>query len=114
MGVVRGVGGLAEGLVLRGELLPELHGGTLAVLDADHRGVGLVAVGGAVALAAVGADDKIILIDMDAGVSGMERIDERDGMRQLFDLITERKVRAVAGRAHLFDQHAKTVTSDAG
>ena len=42
------------------------------------------------------ADDKIILIDMDAGVSGMKRIDERDGMRQLFGLITERKVRAVA------------------
>lgn len=41
-------------------------------------------------------DKSIILIDMDAGVSGMKRIDERDGMRQLFELISERKVRTVA------------------
>lgn len=41
-------------------------------------------------------EDKIILIDMDKGVSGTTKIDERDGMRTLFDLITERKIGAVA------------------
>ena len=42
------------------------------------------------------ADDKIYMIDMDAGVSGSTSIDERVGMRKLFDLITEDKVKAVA------------------
>ena len=40
--------------------------------------------------------DKIILIDADAGVSGTLKISEREGMRQLFDLITEKKIGAVA------------------
>lgn len=40
--------------------------------------------------------DDIYLIDMDAGVSGTKRIDERPGMRRLFELITERKIQAVA------------------
>lgn len=31
-------------------------------------------------------DDKIILIDDDAGISGATKIDERPGMRRLFDL----------------------------
>ncbi|MBK8033787.1 MAG: recombinase family protein [Chloroflexi bacterium] len=40
--------------------------------------------------------DDIVLIDMDEGVSGTKRIDERPGMRTLFDLIVERRIRAVA------------------
>jgi hypothetical protein len=40
--------------------------------------------------------DKILLIDMDAGVSGTTKIDEREGMSTLFDLITQGKIRAVA------------------
>ena len=40
--------------------------------------------------------DKIILIDDDEGVSGMKRIDEREGMSYLFELIAERKIGAVA------------------
>lgn len=42
------------------------------------------------------AEDSIYLIDMDEGVSGTTRIDERPGMRLLFDLITQRKIGAVA------------------
>lgn len=40
--------------------------------------------------------DKIILIDDDEGVSGTKRIDEREGMSYLFELIAERKIGAVA------------------
>ena len=42
------------------------------------------------------AEDNIILVDMDAGISGAKKIDERPGMRLLFDLITQSKVSAVA------------------
>lgn len=42
------------------------------------------------------ADDQIIMLDMDGGYSGTTKIDERPGMRQLFDLITEGKIKAVA------------------
>lgn len=42
------------------------------------------------------SENKIIMIDMDEGVSGMTKIDEREGMRLLFRLITENKIRAVA------------------
>lgn len=35
-------------------------------------------------------DDNILLIDMDGGQSGAKKIDERPGMSQLFDLITDR------------------------
>lgn len=38
----------------------------------------------------------IYMIDMDAGVSGTKKIDERPGMKRLFELITEQKIRAVA------------------
>lgn len=41
-------------------------------------------------------EEDIIMIDMDGGVSGMKKIDERPGMKALFDLITEGKIRAVA------------------
>jgi DNA invertase Pin-like site-specific DNA recombinase len=41
-------------------------------------------------------EENIVLIDMDGGVSGTTRIDERDGMRYLFDLITEKQIGAVA------------------
>ncbi len=40
--------------------------------------------------------ENIILIDTDGGVSGTTRIDEREGMSQLFELITEGKIRTVA------------------
>jgi hypothetical protein len=40
--------------------------------------------------------DTVFLIDMDAGVSGTKKIDERPGMRLLFDLITEEKIGVVA------------------
>lgn len=42
------------------------------------------------------AEDDIILVDMDAGVSGTKRIEERPGMRMLFDLIIDSKIGAVA------------------
>jgi hypothetical protein len=42
------------------------------------------------------AREKIILIDDDEGVSGTKRIDEREGMSYLFELIAERKIGAVA------------------
>ncbi len=42
------------------------------------------------------SDEQIYLIDMDAGVSGTTKIDERPGMKHLFELITEGKIRAVA------------------
>lgn len=41
-------------------------------------------------------DEKIIMIDMDGGVSGATKIDERKGMRWLFSLITQNKIGAVA------------------
>jgi DNA invertase Pin-like site-specific DNA recombinase len=40
--------------------------------------------------------EDIIMIDVDEGVSGTTRIDEREGMRQLFDLITRNRIGAVA------------------
>lgn len=40
--------------------------------------------------------DKIRMIDMDEGVSGTTKIDEREGMRLLFDLITSDQLGAVA------------------
>ncbi|KAA3663692.1 MAG: hypothetical protein DWQ04_09530 [Chloroflexi bacterium] len=42
------------------------------------------------------SDDNIIMIDMDAGISGSTKIDERPGMSRLFDLITQGQVGAVA------------------
>src|SRR5258707_6956157 len=41
-------------------------------------------------------EDKIILIDNDAGISGTTKIDERPGMRKLFDLIIDGSIGAVA------------------
>src|SRR5689334_22813642 len=40
--------------------------------------------------------EDIYLIDDDEGVSGAKRIDEREGMSHLFELIAERKIGAVA------------------
>jgi hypothetical protein len=42
------------------------------------------------------SDDNIILLDMDAGVSGTKRIDERAGMTKLYELITDGIIGAVA------------------
>jgi len=42
------------------------------------------------------AEENIILIDMDEGISGSTKIDERPGMQQLFSLIAEGQVGAVA------------------
>jgi DNA invertase Pin-like site-specific DNA recombinase len=42
------------------------------------------------------AASSIIMIDMDKGVSGSTKIDERPGMSALFELITRRKIGAVA------------------
>ena len=42
------------------------------------------------------ASDSILMIDMDGGISGAKKIDERPGMSHLFDLITERQIGAVA------------------
>src|SRR5262249_49921365 len=41
-------------------------------------------------------ESSIIMIDMDAGVSGTKRIDERKGMSELFRLISTGKVGAVS------------------
>lgn len=41
-------------------------------------------------------EDEILLIDMDEGVSGTLKIDEREGMKRLFGLISEGKIGAVA------------------
>ncbi len=41
-------------------------------------------------------EKDIVLIDMDAGVSGTKKIDERPGMKRVFELITGRVIRAVA------------------
>jgi DNA invertase Pin-like site-specific DNA recombinase len=38
----------------------------------------------------------VLLIDADAAVSGSLKIDEREGMRQIFEMITEGKIGAVA------------------
>ncbi|MBA3869513.1 MAG: recombinase family protein [Anaerolineae bacterium] len=40
--------------------------------------------------------DDILMIDMDGGISGTTKIDERPGMRKLFDLITDGELGAVA------------------
>jgi hypothetical protein len=40
--------------------------------------------------------DDIVLIDMDAAVSGTKKIDERPGMKLLFELISKGKIGAVA------------------
>lgn len=40
--------------------------------------------------------ENIILIDMDEGVSGTKKIEERDGMRRLFQLISDGTIGAVA------------------
>src|SRR5260221_2171964 len=40
--------------------------------------------------------EQIYLIDDDEGVSGTKRIDEREGMSHLFELIAEKKIGAVA------------------
>lgn len=42
------------------------------------------------------SDENIIMIDMDAGISGTTKIDERPGMSKLFSLITQNKIGAVA------------------
>ncbi len=39
---------------------------------------------------------KILMIDMDEGVSGTKKIDERKGMRTLFQLITDGQIKTVA------------------
>ncbi|MCA0457148.1 MAG: recombinase family protein [Chloroflexi bacterium] len=41
-------------------------------------------------------DTNIVMIDMDAGVSGTKKIDERKGMRRLFELITTAQIGVVA------------------
>ena len=40
--------------------------------------------------------ENIIMIDMDGGISGTTKIDERPGMRLLFDLIIEEQINSVA------------------
>src|SRR5258708_30026610 len=40
--------------------------------------------------------ENITMIDMDAGISGTKKIDERPGMKMLFELITSGKIGAVA------------------
>lgn len=42
------------------------------------------------------AKDKIVMIDMDAGISGTTKIDEREGMSALFGMITNNEIGAVA------------------
>ena len=42
------------------------------------------------------AKNKIVMIDMDAGISGTTKIDEREGMSTLFSLITNDEIGAVA------------------
>lgn len=42
--------------------------------------------------------EHIIMVDMDAGISGMKRIDERPGMRQIMSMIERQLVRAVAAQ----------------
>lgn len=42
------------------------------------------------------SEDNIIMIDMDKGVSGTTKIDEREGMKMLFELITTDQIGAVA------------------
>src|SRR5688572_18219570 len=44
-------------------------------------------------------EEQIKLIDIDQGVSGALKIDERAGMSQLYDLIIKREVGAVAAHA---------------
>lgn len=40
--------------------------------------------------------ESIHMIDMDAGISGTKKIDERPGMRKLFDMVTNQSIGAVA------------------
>jgi len=42
------------------------------------------------------SEENILMIDMDAGISGAKKIDERPGMSSLFRLITEGEIGAVA------------------
>src|SRR5438105_4927841 len=42
------------------------------------------------------SENQVVMIDMDGGISGTTKIDERPGMKALFELITEGKIRAVA------------------
>ena len=56
---------MAERRILRGELLPHLDGRAFAVLDLDDRSVRLIAVSGRIALAAIRADDEIVLGQLD-------------------------------------------------
>ncbi|MCC6973637.1 MAG: recombinase family protein [Anaerolineae bacterium] len=42
--------------------------------------------------------EHILMVDMDAGISGMKRIDERPGMRQIMSMIERQLVRAVAAQ----------------
>ncbi|MHB8749419.1 MAG: recombinase family protein [Aggregatilineales bacterium] len=42
------------------------------------------------------SEGQILMIDMDAGISGTKKIDERPGMRMLFDMVTNRSIGAVA------------------
>lgn len=42
------------------------------------------------------SEENIIMIDMDAGVSGTTKIDERPGMKELFRLIVENRIGSVA------------------
>ena len=57
--------GTAECRILSRDLLPHLDRGAFAVLNGDNRCMGVIAVCGSIALAAVGADDKIILGQVD-------------------------------------------------
>jgi DNA invertase Pin-like site-specific DNA recombinase len=45
------------------------------------------------------SSDSILLIDEDEGISGAKRIDERKGMRRLYDLIITDKIGAIAVQA---------------
>lgn len=45
------------------------------------------------------AEDNIILIDEDEGVSGTKTIHEREGMSRLYNLILEQKIGVVAVQA---------------
>src|SRR5688572_13452518 len=41
---------------------------------------------------------NVIMIDMDAGISGMKTIQERPGMSQLYQMIEQREIGAVAAQ----------------
>lgn len=42
------------------------------------------------------SDENIVMIDMDAGISGSTKIDDRPGMKKLYELISQEKIGAVA------------------